>query len=113
GPSYLGLTQWAMAADPPEYYKAMALPVTGSRFRDSVMYPGGSFSLETGATWLDFLEFRERKPWTRLRALATGQKRIAPAYSCLPLREADVRAFGHRIPFYRDWLAHELPVGAW
>jgi putative CocE/NonD family hydrolase len=113
GPSYLGLTQWAMAADPPEYYKAMALPVTGSRVRDSVVYPGGSFSLETGATWVDYVEFQERKLWARLRAMATVRKRVAPAYDCLPLRDADVRTFGHPVPFYRDWLAHERPKDPW
>ena len=113
GPSYLGLTQWALAADPPAFLKAMALDVTAAKVRDTIVYPGGSFSLETGATWVDFVEFQERPRWTRLKAMATAQKRTAPVYTTLPLREADGRALGHRIDFYQDWLEHELPGDPW
>lgn len=38
GPSYLGLTQWAVAGDPPEHLRAMALSVTASSFRDAATY---------------------------------------------------------------------------
>jgi len=113
GPSYLGIVQWAVVADAPDYLKAVALNVTASTVRDSVVYPGGSFSLETGATWIDFVEFQERPALERLRALATVQKRTAPVYTTLPLRDADVRALGHRIDFYQDWLVHELPGDPW
>jgi putative CocE/NonD family hydrolase len=113
GPSYLGLTQWSVAADAPEFVKAMALDVTASRFREAVVYPGGSFSLETGATWVDLLEFQERRPPKRVQALLTAHKRIAPAYDCLPLGDADQRAIGHRVDFYQDWLVHELPGDPW
>ncbi len=113
GPSYLGFTQWAVAGDAPDYVKAMALHVTASCFRDSVVYPGGSFSLETGATWVDFVEFQECRPWQRIRALATAPKRTAPVYTTLPLTEADQRALGHRVEFYQDWLVHEIPGDPW
>jgi putative CocE/NonD family hydrolase len=113
GPSYLGLTQWSVAAQAPEFVKAMALSITASRFRDGVVYPGGSFSLETGATWVNFVEFQERSLWSRLRAAATFRKRTAPAYACLPLREADRRALGHPVEFYQDWLVHERPGDPW
>ena len=85
GPSYLGFTQWAVAGDAPDYVKAMALHVTASCFRDSVVYPGGSFSLETGATWVDFVEFQECRPWQRIRALATAPKRTAPVVGAADL----------------------------
>jgi putative CocE/NonD family hydrolase len=113
GPSYLGLTQWSVAGDAPEFVKAMALSVTASRFREGVVYPGGSFALETGATWVDFLEAQERGIWPRLRAMAGVRKRTAPAYVCLPLRAADRRALGHRIPFYQEWLMHEVEGDPW
>jgi putative CocE/NonD family hydrolase len=113
GPSYLGLTQWSLAADAPGYLKAMALSITASRFREGVVYPGGSFSLETGATWVDFVEFQERRPSRRLWAAATARKRTAAAYTCLPLSQADRRALGRRIPFYQDWLTHEQPGDPW
>jgi putative CocE/NonD family hydrolase len=113
GPSYLGLTQSSVAGEAPEFVKAMALPVTASRFREGVVYPGGTFALETGATWVDFLESQEGGIWQRLRALAGVRKRTAPAYACLPLRDADRRTLGHRIPFYQEWLVHECDGDPW
>ena len=44
GASYLGLTQWAVAADAPPFVQALAVQVAGSSFRD-LLYPGGSFGL--------------------------------------------------------------------
>jgi putative CocE/NonD family hydrolase len=113
GPSYLGLTQWSVAGEAPGFVKAMALSITASRFRGGVVYPGGSFALETGATWVDFVESQEGGTWPRLRAMAGVQKRTAPAYDCLPLRDADHRTLGRRIPFYQDWLLHELDGDPW
>jgi uncharacterized protein len=113
GPSYLGLTQWSVAGEAPEFLKAMALSATASRFREGVVYPGRTFALETGATWVDFLESQEGGTWHRLRAMAGVRKRTAPAYDCLPLSDADRRTLGHRIPFYQEWLVHELDGDPW
>ncbi len=52
GPSYLGLTQWALARDCPGFVKAMALDVTASNFREAVVYPSDCFALETALAWL-------------------------------------------------------------
>src|SRR5580704_14113266 len=41
GPSYLGLTQWALVDDPPPGLRAMAPAVTATDFRRSVVFPGG------------------------------------------------------------------------
>jgi putative CocE/NonD family hydrolase len=113
GPSYLGLTQWSIAADAPSYLKAMALPITASRFREGVVYPGESFSLETGAAWVDFVEFQQRPLWRRRLAGATARQRASAAYKTLPLRDADGVALGHRVEFYQDWLVHEQPGDPW
>ena len=45
GGSYLGVTQWAIAQDPPDFVKALGLQVTASNIRDAIVYPGGSFAL--------------------------------------------------------------------
>ena len=45
GASYLGMTQWAVAEDAPDFLRALCLQVTASYFRDAVVFPGGSFSL--------------------------------------------------------------------
>jgi putative CocE/NonD family hydrolase len=113
GPSYLGLTQWAIAGEAPEFVKAMSLSVTASRVRDAVVFPGGSFSLETGATWVDYVESQELPGRERLRATLAARRQAASAFDTLPLREADLRSRGHRIGFYQDWLAHEQPGDPW
>ena len=77
------------------------------------MYPGESFSLETGGAWVDFIEVQQRPFWRRLLARATARKRLASAYGCLPLRHADGVALGHPVEFYQDWLVHERPGDPW
>ena len=106
GPSYLGLTQWSVAANAPAFVRAMALSITASRFREGVVYPGESFSLETGVAWVDFVELQERCFWRRQVARATLRKRFRAAYDCLPIRCADRAALAHEIAFYQDWLTH-------
>jgi hypothetical protein len=113
GPSYLGLTQWAMAPDAPEYLKAMALDVTASNFRDAVVYPSGCFALETALTWISQLEHQE-KGWKRiLGAQIAGRRGLRAAYGVLPLGDADAKAVGHHVQFFQDWIVHESPGDSW
>ena len=113
GPSYLGLTQWSVAANAPGFVQAMALSITASRFREGVVYPGESFSLETGAAWFEFVGLQERCFWRRQVARATFPKRFRAACDCLPIRCADRVALGHEIAFYQDWLTHERRDDPW
>ncbi len=113
GPSYLGLTQWAVAGDPPEHLRAMALSITASSFRDAVTYPGGSFSLETGANWIDLIESQERTLPRILWAHARARRRLDRIYTTLPLSGADRVAVGRSIGFYQDWLIHEQAGDPW
>jgi putative CocE/NonD family hydrolase len=113
GPSYLGLAQWSVAATAPGFVRAMAMSITASRFREGVVYPGESFSLETGAAWVDFVEFQEHPFWRRRVARATARKRSRAAYDCLPLCHADRAALGHEVGFYQDWLTHERRGDSW
>jgi hypothetical protein len=113
GPSYLGLTQWAIAQDPPDYLKAVALDVTASNFRDAVVYPSGSFALETALTWLHQLEHQERG-WSKvLRAQLASRRALREAYQVLPVADADVAAVGRHVQFFQDWIAHETPGDPW
>jgi uncharacterized protein len=113
GPSYLGLTQWAVATDPPPALGALALSVTASRFRDIVVYPGGSFTLETGATWLHLLDHQELGWRQVLRAQLRARRSLEPAYTTLPLSEAERAVLGREVPFYQDWLVHERLGDPW
>jgi putative CocE/NonD family hydrolase len=113
GPSYLGLVQWAVAAEAPEYLKAMALQVTAANFRDAVVYPGGTFALETGAVWCQQVEHQEGRPASVVMSLLASGRRLAKASRTLPLRDADKKAIGYRIAYFQDWLVHDRPGDPW
>jgi putative CocE/NonD family hydrolase len=113
GPSYLGLVQWAVASDPPGHLAAMALQVTASRFRDAVVYPGGSFAYETGAVWIHQLEYQELGWRKLLAAQLRAGRALTTVADTLPLRDADKAGVGRRIGYYHDWLAHNHPGDPW
>src|SRR6266568_3415056 len=88
GPSYLGMTQWAIAADAGADIGAIAAQVTTADFR-APFYPGGSFSLETAMSWL---------------CQVAGQER-----PLAPLRDLDRLGTGRDVPYWQKWLAHDAP----
>jgi len=112
GGSYLGMTQWAVAEDAPEFLKALCLQVTASDFR-AVVLPGGSFALETAVAWLHQLRYQEEGWRAVLRAQLRSDKVVRAACDTLPLGECDLAAIGRPVPFYREWLAHTEPGDDW
>ncbi|HEX6500618.1 MAG TPA: CocE/NonD family hydrolase [Micromonosporaceae bacterium] len=108
GPSYVGFTQWAIAADVKPDLKAMATIVTASGFRDST-YAGGAFSLDTVLTWAELMQAQDTPLLTRQWELLRGQPRLRRALSHLPLSEADLVATGAEVAFVREWLRHSDP----
>lgn len=113
GPSYLGLTQWAVTDDPPAALRAMALSITSSAFRDAVVYTGGTFTLETGATWLNLLEHQEEGWRGALASQVRARRALRAAYTTLPLADAEAAGLGRTIDYYQEWLAHERPGDPW
>ncbi len=113
GPSYLGLTQWAVAQDAPPYLKAIALGVTASDFRDAVVYPSECFALATSLAWLQLLEYQERGWFWALTSQRRNQKALASGFAVLPLAAADQAVVGRRVPYFQDWLEHEEPGDTW
>jgi putative CocE/NonD family hydrolase len=113
GPSYLGLTQWAVAEDAPGFLRAVALNVTTSRFREAVVYPGGSFALETGAAWLYLLAHQELPRRAVVTAQLRARRRQRQATLTLPLSAADSALTGGPVPSYQDWLVHDGPDDPW
>jgi uncharacterized protein len=59
GESYLGLVQWAVAADAEDDLKALSIQGSASQFHGQ-SYPGGSMALETSAQWLVMIALQER-----------------------------------------------------
>jgi len=113
GGSYLGFTQWAVAEEPPDYLKALCLQVTASNFRDSVMYPGGSFSLETALGWLYQVKHQELGWKTVIRTQLRGVKLLRAGTDVLPLGKSDVAVLGEPSPTFREWLEHDAPGDSW
>ena len=114
GPSYLGLVQYAIAAEAGPALKAMVPQVTASEFR-SLIYPGESFCLDTSLFWLYELRHQEESLFsTLLQFIQRGQPAsVRAANNHLPLRETDTIATGKTVPFYQDWLVHNAPEDEW
>jgi uncharacterized protein len=113
GGSYLGVTQWAVAQDPPDFVKALGLQVTASNIRDAIVYPGGSFALEMALTWLHQLEHQELGWRAVVRTQLRSAKVLAAAADVLPLGKCDVAAIGQPSQPYQDWLEHSTPGDPW
>jgi uncharacterized protein len=98
GPSYLGLVQWAVAAEAGDDLAALAIQVSASQFH-SHTYPGGGLSLENTASWMTVLAVQE----SRLGPLAInrGVRRLPRLLSELPLGELDTVATGAEVPWFR------------
>lgn len=102
GESYLGLVQWAIAADADNDLAALSIHASASQFHGQ-SFPGGSMSLETSAQWLVMIALQERRPaplpmlgrLLRLRSLLS-----APS-----LRELDRRVTGGEVAWFREALS--------
>ncbi len=108
GPSYLGITQWALAPDAGPALRAMGTMVTASQFRDQT-YPGGTFSLDNGLSWAAMMS----------RRAAPGRLAEIVRHRCgcglrdrAALRRGHV-AVGAPIDFFQDWLREHAPDSAY
>jgi len=109
GPSYLGYTQWALAAGSPPELVGMVPTVTESDLGLSLL-AGGQFGLETALAWALLLDVQERRPLEVL-AITSGLARrwLRRGMDHLPLGEADRALLGHEDSFYQASLAHDRP----
>jgi len=103
GPSYLGMVQWAIAADAGPDLKAIAAQVTTSDFR-SAFYAGEAFYLETALTWVNQVATQEQH-FGFARQARAGRK-LRPLWNHLPLRDLDRLSTGHQVAYYQEWLTH-------
>jgi hypothetical protein len=105
GASYLGFTQWAIAADPPPELRAMVIQVSADDFYDFI-YPGGALALEATLTGVaaEISQHLGIRPFLRaVLRLARSRKRVARSY---PLLDGYQPAFGRRVGYFEDWLRH-------
>jgi putative CocE/NonD family hydrolase len=110
GASYLGYTQWVVAADAPVQVKAMVPHVTSSRLALAFLRPG-RIELETLMTW-SVMTANQERPYASLRAVLE-RKKVEAAMRTLPLADADKVALGREWPFYQDCLHHDQDDPYW
>jgi uncharacterized protein len=107
GPSYLGVVQWAVAADAGPDLKAIAAQITTSSPATAI-YQGGAFSLQTMLSWMDQVAHQERRlAFLRQRR---ADRRLVPLHNHLPLSDLDQLATGHKASHWQDWLNHDQPA---
>ncbi len=103
GPSYLGLTQWAVARGAGDALAALAPSVTASNFHGQAM-GSGAISLETGLSWVTMMALQEKRaaPFHMVRRL----RQLPGVIDQLPVGGLDALAAGTAVPFYADWMTH-------
>lgn len=112
GPSYLGLTQWAVARDAGPELKAMSTWITSAEFR-SVTFPGEAFWLESGLTWTVLVHTQEKRSFSSFMDMFSRRDKNMPGYRTLPLVDAPKTMLGHPVKFWQEWLNHEEPGDDW
>ena len=108
GPSYLGYAQWAISDALPET-AALAVKVTTADFRP-VVFPSGAFHLNLWLSWVQVIEGLRARPLATAARMFSGdiERRTERAAAVLPLIEADRKAVGHTIGFWRHWFEHAI-----
>ena len=114
GPSYLGFTQWAVAAEAGDDLKALVPSITSANFND-FRWQGGAGMLETILNWSTMMtEQAARGPGLR-DALAQGSRarNLENAYRAVPLGQADRLVTRRPSQSYQEWLAHGRDDDYW
>ncbi len=108
GASYLGYAQWAVCDALPKQ-SAIAVKVSSAEFK-SVVFPGGSFHLGLWLGWMQIIEMLRRPSFGMFRRIGSGiiEKRTLAASMQLPLIDADRRATGHDVPFWKRWVGQAI-----
>ncbi|HEX2909406.1 MAG TPA: CocE/NonD family hydrolase [Chloroflexia bacterium] len=114
GPSYLGFTQWSVAAWAGPELKALAPAITSSDF-NHFRFQGGSATLETILAWsTQMTEFAATgQKLSDLLLQFRRQKKLDQAYNHLPLKEADRLVVGKPSETYQDLLGHGPEDAYW
>lgn len=108
GPSYLGFVQWAIGADAGPELSALCIAISGSRLRD-LMYPGGTFSLETALCWQYIVDHQEGSLLDGLLTIQGTDAEVRAVANRLPLASLDKVMLGKAKPFFGNWLEHNAP----
>lgn len=113
GQSYLGYTQWAVAAKAPPSLKAV-LPAVITANMYELFYTHGAPNLEISLRWMMILAgLRALSPRGKLshldRLSPSRQDRLLEQAAREPLHQADRRLIGETARFFQDGLQHPHP----
>jgi putative CocE/NonD family hydrolase len=106
GGSYSGWVQWQAASAANQHLKTMISIVPTFGAFDDLPYVNGMFCAGS-LTWAVFMGS------TQERVAEAMEKDLHAIASELPLIDADIRAVGHEIPFWRLWVTHDSMDGYW
>jgi uncharacterized protein len=106
GASYLGIANWAMAADGGPDLAAVVVAAASSD-PWSQTYHGDGFSLELALGWAYIAAVQQLRGGLLHQMLF--RPRLRRALQTWPLADADRKLLGTTMPYYQDWLAHADP----
>jgi putative CocE/NonD family hydrolase len=109
GASYLGHTQWAIAAyvDPP--LESVSLNITAARIT-SAFYDHGAPGLRNALNWTGQIGRQERGVLPPVVPNPVHLAAMRKALRKTPLQAADVAVAGAPVPFWRDFVDHADPA---
>jgi putative CocE/NonD family hydrolase len=99
GQSYLGLVQWAVAADADDDLSALVIQGSASQFHGQ-SFPGGSLAVETSAQWMVMTALQER--WVVPLPMAVGLARLHRRLSGSSLDNLDELLTGGEVAWFRE-----------
>lgn len=102
GESYLGLVQWAVAADADDDLAALSIHGSASQFHGQ-SFPGGSMSLETSAQWMVMIALQEQCMVPL--PMAVGLARLHRRLSRSSLDRLDELVTGGEVAWFREALS--------
>jgi putative CocE/NonD family hydrolase len=114
GASYLGFTQWAVAADAGPELKAMVPQIIASDL-NHYRFQGGSLTLEVAMSWATRMTLQAARGLSlrTLLLLSRLPRRLERAYGHLPLGEADQLVLDQSSQPFQDLVAHEPEDAYW
>ncbi|MEQ6899224.1 CocE/NonD family hydrolase [Microbacterium sp. KR10-403] len=110
GQSYMGYTQWAVAAkllreDPDNAPDALVLHITMPDF-GAITWDNNAFALRNALGWTRMM-VRMRKGGLMMLGMLLPDRRLEKAFDVLPLSGGDLAASGESVHWYQDWVRHE------
>jgi putative CocE/NonD family hydrolase len=99
GGSAFGHTQWAIADQAAPGPSALMVYFASTNFHD-MFYPGGAFSLDSALSWA------VRSHGTKDQTDWPSASEVNQAATGFPLLDADRRATGSEVDFFKDWVEH-------